>query len=316
VTLRQGIKPHGFFGLSSVRDLLRNAAWPRLGAYRSGGGKARKQYLHSDGLFPGRCHARGWFRAPCKGKNGPQLAVGVLETRHTRIFRCLPWGMYPPGWRLFLMLFSTLWHFLKPMLLCSSYLRTAQSVYIWNNAVAFLRMALRHATHTLFCFQGARCIFSQRNKKVETYGLKPGTPNCCLSRGAACGGLKPFSVRGLGRGIGMKRVFWVVFRGCACLTLVEHTFRLCVAMVLSASWPFQQLTHAPCARRKRGGDRGMTTSSEGLDRYRQEVPTDTCSSCRTWKIPASFRGAKVVGEPQGQRRWSVVQVGCYSDRQG
>src|SRR5712691_6596113 len=39
VTLRQGLKPHGFFCLSSVRDGLSDGAWLRLGAHRSGGGK-------------------------------------------------------------------------------------------------------------------------------------------------------------------------------------------------------------------------------------------------------------------------------------
>lgn len=47
VTLRQGLKPHGFFRLSSVRDVLRTAAWPRLGAHRSGGGKARDERIHA-----------------------------------------------------------------------------------------------------------------------------------------------------------------------------------------------------------------------------------------------------------------------------
>ena len=40
VTLRQGLKPHGFFCLSSVRAGLSDGAWLRLGAHRSGGGKA------------------------------------------------------------------------------------------------------------------------------------------------------------------------------------------------------------------------------------------------------------------------------------
>src|SRR5260370_30915725 len=34
VTLRQGLKPHGFFCLSSVGDTLRNEAWLRLGEHR------------------------------------------------------------------------------------------------------------------------------------------------------------------------------------------------------------------------------------------------------------------------------------------
>jgi len=50
VTLRQGLKLHGFFRLSSVREWLRNGAWLRLVASRSGGGKARNQCLHSGSL--------------------------------------------------------------------------------------------------------------------------------------------------------------------------------------------------------------------------------------------------------------------------
>jgi hypothetical protein len=48
-------------------------------------------------LFPGRCHARCRFHAVRKGKNGPQLAVGVLGTRNTRIFRCYSPGNVPTG---------------------------------------------------------------------------------------------------------------------------------------------------------------------------------------------------------------------------
>ena len=41
VTLRRDWKARGIFRLSSVRGMLRNAAWLRLGTYRSGGRKAR-----------------------------------------------------------------------------------------------------------------------------------------------------------------------------------------------------------------------------------------------------------------------------------
>jgi hypothetical protein len=81
------MNPPGFFSLSSVRDKRSNVAWPRLGAHRSGGGKARRQRLHSGSLVPGRCQARPCFHAPRKGKNGPQLALGVLENKNTCLFR-------------------------------------------------------------------------------------------------------------------------------------------------------------------------------------------------------------------------------------
>jgi hypothetical protein len=160
VTLRQGLKPHGFFCLSSVGGMLRNAAWPRLAAYRSGGGKARKQHLHSDNLFPGRCHARWCSHAPRKGKNGPQLALGILEKTNTRIFRRCPLGTYPQRCKLFLVLFSTLMHAPSAVHHDVSCLRTANSLYIWNNAVAFLPQALHLGTRTLFSFQGTRDLFS------------------------------------------------------------------------------------------------------------------------------------------------------------
>jgi hypothetical protein len=46
------------------------------------------------------------------------------------------------------------------------------------NAVTFLRVALRHTTRTLFCFQGTVSLFSHRRTKVEMFdpqGLKPET---------------------------------------------------------------------------------------------------------------------------------------------
>lgn len=96
VTLRQGINPHGFFCLSSVDDELRNAAWLRLAAHRSGGGKARNQCLHSGALVAGRCHALWCSRALPKGKKWPTTpALGVLGSLNTRIFRCSTLGNVP-----------------------------------------------------------------------------------------------------------------------------------------------------------------------------------------------------------------------------
>ena len=81
-------------------------AWPRLGAHRSGGGKARNQCLHSGFLFPGRCHARSGFHALRKGKNGPQLALGSLESRTTRLIGGSIPGNIPTGLEAFPTLFS------------------------------------------------------------------------------------------------------------------------------------------------------------------------------------------------------------------
>ncbi len=60
--------------------------------------------------LPLRCHARSCFHAPRKGMNGPQLAVGVLGTRNTRLFRGSSPGNVPQGRRLFLRSFCVLLH--------------------------------------------------------------------------------------------------------------------------------------------------------------------------------------------------------------
>jgi hypothetical protein len=78
-----------------------------------------------------------------------------------------------------------------------SCLRTANSEYIWNNAVAFLPNTLRVGTRTLFSFQGAVALFSRGEEKLEMYRLKPEAPNHWDLSPVACGGLKPFSVSSL-----------------------------------------------------------------------------------------------------------------------
>jgi hypothetical protein len=75
-----------------------------------------------------------------------------------------------------------------------SCLRTANSEYIWKNAVAFLPNTLRAGTRTLCSFQGAVALFSRVEEKPEMYRLKPEVPNHWDLRPVACGGLKPFSV--------------------------------------------------------------------------------------------------------------------------
>ena len=148
MTLRQGMNPHGFFRLSSVVGLRSDVAWPRLSVDRSGGGKARKRAHPYMSLVPGRCHARTWIHACDKGKHGPQLAVGILEPRHTHLFRGYLVGMDPHKGRLSLVLCSMPQHFLNPWT-GYPWLRTAHSDDIWNNAEAFLRATLRRTTRTL-----------------------------------------------------------------------------------------------------------------------------------------------------------------------
>jgi len=80
------LKSRGFFCLSSVRGALRSAAWPRLGEYRSGGGKARRQRIHSCICFLGGAMPVA-FPMPCaRGKNGPQLTLGLMgEEQHPHL---------------------------------------------------------------------------------------------------------------------------------------------------------------------------------------------------------------------------------------
>jgi hypothetical protein len=98
VTLLPTAKAGGFFRLSSVVDGRSNAAWLRLGAHRSGGGKARHESLHSDLSWLGGARARSGFHAWRKGMNGPHLAVGSLESQtkdHPRLFRDFFLGNVP-----------------------------------------------------------------------------------------------------------------------------------------------------------------------------------------------------------------------------
>ncbi len=107
-------------------------------------------------LFPGRCHARSWFHAVRKGTHGPQLAVGVLGTRNTRVFRRYSPGNVPTGAEAFPELFLHAAALPKAGT-ADSVVPSQQQIalYTWNNTGVFLHMALRHTTRTLFSF--SRC---------------------------------------------------------------------------------------------------------------------------------------------------------------
>ena len=118
---------------------------------------------------PGLCQARSRFRAFSFGKHGPQLAVGILESENTRLAsRASSVGMYPHGWRLFLVLLFKALALPKPVewLPVASQEQIADSLV---NAVTFLQEALRLLTHTLFSFQGTTSLFFLREQKVEMY---------------------------------------------------------------------------------------------------------------------------------------------------
>jgi hypothetical protein len=192
VTLRRPWKAGGFFRLSSVVDRLRTEAWLRLGAHRSGGGKAHNQSLHSGVLIAGRCPARCRFRAWHKGKNGPQLVIDILESSNTCLFRGLFLGNVPTRLEAFPTLFfgdATLPKAVDWLPVPSSVERADTLA----NAVTFLPTALRGGTRTLFSSQGTAHVFFLKEQKVEMLPARVKTLRetrltAASRRGAACGG--------------------------------------------------------------------------------------------------------------------------------
>ncbi len=149
VTLRQGLKPHGFFCLSSVRDRLSNAAWLRLGASRSGGGKARNQRIHSCLCFLGGARPVSLLMPHAKGRMAHNLRLASWRRPTPASFNAAPLGTYPRGGGFSLLLFFTNVTLPKAVEWLPVPSRVERA-YTSGNAVTFLRMALRHATHTLF----------------------------------------------------------------------------------------------------------------------------------------------------------------------
>jgi hypothetical protein len=195
VTLRQGLKPHGFFCLSSVRDKRGNGAWLRLSAYRSAGGKARNQCLHSGALIAGWCQTRWYSHALPKGKKWPTTsAFGVLGSLNTRIFRYSLLGNVPTRAEAFpnaILDAATLPKAVEWIPVPSQ----QQIAHTLANAVTFLRMVLRHATRTLLSSQGTTQLFFLEETKAETARAQASNRlTAWVKTTAACGGLKPFPV--------------------------------------------------------------------------------------------------------------------------
>jgi hypothetical protein len=172
VTLRRRMNPRGFFCHSSVRDALRNGAWLRLGAHRSGGGIAETTHPSMPAVS---------WAVPCplvvprlaeRDEWPTASAFGILGTANTRAFRRCSLRNVPTRAEAFPELF------LDDAALpkagahqMSSYLRSVSIAwYIWNNTVVFLPVALRYGTRTLFSFQGATVLFYQREEKAEMQG--------------------------------------------------------------------------------------------------------------------------------------------------
>ena len=144
------LKSRGFFCLSSVRDTLRTVAWPRLGAHRSGGGKAEWASPFRRILS---WAVPGPLELPCLAEREEwptTSAFGVLGSPNTRAFRLCSPGNVPQGRRLFLMRVFTLPHFLKPYNQRCRVFAAAQRRGPWWNMVVFLCLVLHHITHTRF----------------------------------------------------------------------------------------------------------------------------------------------------------------------
>ena len=82
VTLRRDWKSRGFFCLSSVHGMLRNAAWLRLDTYRSGGGKAWNSASIHALLFLGGAMPVD-FSMPGVIGRWPIFAFGILGVANT-----------------------------------------------------------------------------------------------------------------------------------------------------------------------------------------------------------------------------------------
>jgi hypothetical protein len=102
------------FCLSRVVGTLRNAAWPRLGAHRSGQGKARNLRIHSCICFLGGAMPVAGSMPCAKGRMAHNLRLASWEPGTPASFDATPLGTYPQGRRLFLSSVCVLLHFLKP----------------------------------------------------------------------------------------------------------------------------------------------------------------------------------------------------------
>src|SRR5215470_672889 len=145
-------------------------------------------------LVPGRCQARCFSHTSCKGKQSPQLAVGLLERSNTpRFHECSP-GNVPAGAEAFPGALFDAAARPPPVHPMVSWLRTANSGDNWNNAEAFLRAALRRTTRTLESPFKVLYIYSHtRGQKWKRQGLKPceePAASHATRSGVACGGFR------------------------------------------------------------------------------------------------------------------------------
>ena len=102
-----------------------------------------------------------------RGKHGPRLALGIGgEDQHPHLSMLSPGNVPDMCGGFSWCSFSTLLHAPSAVHRDVPCLRTAQSEYIWKNAVAFLPNTLRAGTRRLFSFQGAVALFSPRRGRT------------------------------------------------------------------------------------------------------------------------------------------------------
>ncbi len=190
MTLRQGLKPHGFFRHSSVGDVLRSGAWLRLGAHRNGGGIAETAHPFMRTVS---CAVPCALVFPCLAERDEwptTSACGVLGSTNTCSF-CYPLGK-PRSARLFLCYFKRSLHFLKPYIQWCRAFAASQIAWYAPNTGVFLPLALRQRTRTLFSFQGATALFYHKEEKNGNARAKAtrNPPHRCHSNGVACDGFR------------------------------------------------------------------------------------------------------------------------------
>ena len=97
----QGLKPRSFC-LSRVVGTLRNAAWPRLGEYRSGQGKTETGHPSMPPVCLRGARPVAALMPFGKGSMAHTSRFWRVESGNTRIFRCCSFGNVPQRRGLFL----------------------------------------------------------------------------------------------------------------------------------------------------------------------------------------------------------------------
>src|SRR5260370_22905880 len=130
-----------------------------------------------------------------KGRMAHNLRLASWRRPTPASFNAAPLGTYPRGGGFSLLLFFTSDTLAKAVewLPVPSHVERA---YKSENAVTFLRMALRHATHTLFsCSRYYESILLRWVKSGNARAKAHTRLTAWVETAAACGGLKPVSFK-------------------------------------------------------------------------------------------------------------------------